>query len=74
MLLGNEKDFTEIKKTSDSFTYELQQHNIKLWLPHKYLSHKKSMYGLSGDSCLIFPTKAWLYSLLISYWSMAVIF
>jgi len=39
---------------------------LELWL-HKYKNYQKSMYGVTDDVCLVFPSKPSLYSLSIAY-------
>jgi len=34
------------------------------------LNHQKSMYGVTGDGCLVFPAKPLLYSPSVYYYSM----
>jgi len=42
---------------------------LELW-PLYIKSHQKSMYGLTGDGCLVLPAKLLLYSLSICYFLM----
>jgi len=58
-----ENHFSEVKKTTNSFTYDLQQHWNYGWLYMKY--DHKYMFGVTGDDSLVFPAKLLLYSLLI---------
>ncbi len=65
LFLDGKSLFLEVKMTTNSFINELQQHWNHWWLYIKY--KQKSMFGVTGDDLLVFPTKRLLYSVLIGY-------
>ena len=66
MLLVNNIYFSEDNNNKDQLTHSLHCNYKSEWL-NIYLSAKKPTYEVTGDVCLVFPTKTLLYSLLIYY-------
>lgn len=70
MLLVIEIHFSEVKKTTDSFTYRLW---LQIWLVIN-ICQQKSTGEVTGDVFLVCPTKELLCLLLTCYWWMEIHF
>jgi len=68
MLMVNRKSFFRSQKDL-KLIFLWASISLELWLAI-YFIHQKSECWVTGDGCLMFPAKSWLYSLSICFWSM----